>query len=141
MIGYRPPNFELRELIPPQIHVARGDRAWQLLDVRALMTLQALRDKFGPLVVNDWHIGGRYRESGLRSFTTSTGAVWSQHRYGRAFDCKFKECKPFAVAEYVMAHQDEYPHLTTIENTIATPTWFHFDVRAHDHEGIWIVDP
>jgi hypothetical protein len=118
-----------------------GERAWELLDLRALQTLQALRDKFGPLTVNNWHTGGAFKESGLRSFNTGTGAQFSQHKFGRAFDCKFKGGTPREVAAYVMMHADEFPLLTTIENPDATPTWFHFDVRSHNKEGIWVVNP
>lgn len=138
---YRPSNFIIQELVPPSIYQARGERSWELLDARALLSLQALRDRFGPLTVNNWHSGGTYKESGLRSFSTGTGAAYSQHKFGRAFDCKFKNATPRQVCEYVLAHTDEFPHITTIENPDATPTWFHFDVRDHNRQGIWIVNP
>lgn len=134
-------SFVIQELVPPDIHAKLGDRAWELLDHRALETLQALRDRFGPTTVNNWHQGGSYKESGLRSFTTSTGAKLSQHRFGRANDCKFKNATPREVFEYVLAHTEEFPHLTTIENVAATPTWFHFDVRLNSKPGIRIVNP
>lgn len=140
-MSFRPPSFIIQELVPPDTYSALGERAWELLDSCALMTLQALRNKFGPLIVNNWHSGGSYRESGLRSFTSPTGARYSQHRFGRAFDCKFKNRVPAEVADYVLKHAAEFPHLTTIENPDATPTWFHFDVRNHDKTGIWIVNP
>lgn len=138
---YRPENFSLQELVPPDIYKSRGDRAWELLDCYALITLQALRDAFGPITVNNWHAGGPYKESGLRSFTTSTGAAYSQHRFGRAFDCKIKGVTPHEAMHYVLAHPEKFPHLTTIENPDATPTWFHFDVRNHNKQGVWIVNP
>lgn len=140
-MSFRPPSFIIQELVPPDIYAALGERAWELLDPRATQTLQQLRDRFGPLIVNNWHQGGPFKESGLRSLTTPTGAKYSQHRYGRAFDCKVKQTEPPGVAAYVLKHAAEFPHLTTIENTDATPTWFHFDVRAHNKEGIWVVNP
>lgn len=134
-------NFVIQELVPPDIYQARGERAWELFDTRALETLQTLRTWFGPTTVNNWHAGGSYRESGLRSFTTKTGAVYSQHRFGRAFDCKFQGVTPSEVQQYVLANRRAFPHLTVIENTLHTPTWFHFDTRYHTREGIWIVNP
>lgn len=125
----------------PDTFKALGERAWELLDPRATQMLQTLRDKFGPLTVNDWHTGGSYHESGLRSPSTSTGAQFSQHKFGRAFDCKFKGYTPREVAAYVLKKASEFPELTTIENPDATPTWFHFDVRSHSKEGIWVVNP
>ena len=141
MSNYRPASFQLQELVPPEIYTARGERAWELLDVRALITLQTLRDTFGPITVNDWLWGGQHTESGLRSFTTPTGAAWSQHRFGRAFDCKFKDATPQEVHDYALANPESFPFLTTIENPVATPTWFHFDVRNHGQSGIWVVKP
>lgn len=141
MSAYTPKSFGLHELVPPDLYHSHGVRAWELLDVRALVTLQALRDAFGPIVVNDWRSGGNFTESGLRSFNSTTGAALSQHRFGRAFDCKIRRVTPTEAAAHVLAHADEFPFLTTIENTDATPTWFHFDVRNHQREGIWIVNP
>lgn len=138
---YRPTNFEIRELVPPDIFQAMGDRSWELLDARALMTLQTLRDELGPILVNNWHVGGSFSESGLRSATTTTGAKYSQHRFGRAFDCKFKSVSPREAYEYVMANPQAFPRLTTLENIEATPTWLHFDCRNHSRTGIWIVNP
>jgi hypothetical protein len=46
---YRPNSFTLAELVPPDIYAALGDRAWELLDPMALMSLQSIRNKFGPI--------------------------------------------------------------------------------------------
>lgn len=134
-------NYILQELVTPGLYAARGERAWELLDPRALATLQQLRDKFGPCTVNNWHVGGSYKESGLREFGSTTGAAYSQHKFGRAFDCKFRNATPREVSTYVLAHGWEFPYLTVIENVAYTPTWFHFDTRLHAREGIWIVNP
>lgn len=137
----RPKNFSLAELVDPAIYKARGERAWELLDVGALITLQQLRDKFGACIVNNWEAGGSFKESGLRSFSTGTGAMYSQHKYGRAFDCKFKAATPREVSAYVLANRDEFPRLTVIEDVTFTPTWFHFDTRLTGRQGIWVVKP
>lgn len=141
MSGYRPANFGVRELVTPEVYAARGERAWELLDPFALRTLQSLRDKFGPVTINNWHIGGSYKESGLRGFGSATGAMWSQHKYGRAFDCKIKGVTPKEACEYILAHMSEFPYLTVLENPAETPSWLHFDTRNHNKNGIWIVNP
>ncbi|MGH8235412.1 MAG: hypothetical protein ACREXP_00130 [Steroidobacteraceae bacterium] len=138
---YRPSSFGLQELVPPIIYNSRGESAWELLDERALMTLQALRDALGPITVNNWHSGGAFKESGLRSFDTSTGAKYSQHKFGRAFDCKFGKVTPREAADYILKHPERFPLLTTIENPDATPTWLHVDCRNHNRQGIWVVNP
>lgn len=134
-------HFQLQELVDPQIYEDRGERAWELLRPTALITLDQLRNVFGPIIVNDWHKGGTYKESGLRRQDTTTGAKWSIHRYGGAFDCKPKACTVKDMFDYILAHSEEFPHLTTLEDIKATPTWLHFDDRNHNHGGIWVVNP
>lgn len=141
MPNYRPTSFVIQEFVPPDVYEALGERCWELIDPRATLTAQQLRDKFGVLTINNWHTGGSYHESGLRSPLTTTGAKFSQHKFGRAFDCKFKNVTPHEVAEYVLLRASEFPYLTTIENPEATPSWLHFDVRSHSKQGIWIVNP
>lgn len=138
---YRPTSFIVQELVPPEIYDARGERAWELLDPMALMSLQSVRDKFGPITVNNWHAGGVYKESGVRSSGTSTGAPYSMHRYGRAFDCKSSSVTPREMCDYILSNRKEFPYITCIENTDATPTWLHLDTRNHNRDGIWIVNP
>ena len=137
----KPASFILQELVGPETFSARGERAWELLDPRALITLQALRDALGPCTVNNWHAGGSYQESGLRDFHTSTGAAYSQHKCGRAYDCKFKSVNPHEALTYVQANRSKFPYLTVVENPDATPTWFHFDTRFTNRDEIWVVNP
>ncbi len=138
-MGYRPKHFILQELVGPAIYKARGERAWELLQVPLLVTLDQLREKFGSTTVNNWHAGGAYSESGLRDFDTATGAKWSMHKFGGAADCKFKGVTPAEVGAYILAHQDEFPQLTTIEDPRDTPSWTHVDCRNHSNAGIWVV--
>ena len=141
MRTYRPKHFGLRELVGPDLYMARGEAAWELLDPRGLAVLDALRDKWGPVTVNDWHVGGGFSQSGLRDPVTGIGARLSQHKSGRAFDCKFKDTTPQAVYAYLLENADEFPGLTTLEDIAATPTWLHFDVRAANWAGIRVVKP
>lgn len=141
MRSYRPKFFDLRELVPPDVYATRGQAAWELLDPRALVVLDGLRETFGPCTVNDWHLGGSYKQSGLRDPVTGTGARLSQHKAGRAFDCKFKDATPREVFDQLLEHTEEWPLLTVLEDVEHTPTWLHFDVRAASWEGIRVVRP
>lgn len=83
--------FQLSELVSPEWFAAaqtrnKLDLLWLALDSRVLMTLDRLRERFGPLTVNNWRVGGPRRESGLRDSATSTGAFLSPHKFGRAVD-------------------------------------------------------
>jgi hypothetical protein len=107
----------------------------------ALMGLQSVRDKFGPITVNNWHAGGSFKESGMRSFSTSTGAVYSMHRYGGAYDCKSKSATPAEMCEYIIKNRHEFPMITCLENPKFTESWMHIDSRNHNLESILIVNP
>jgi len=45
-------HFKIQELVPPAVFDARGERAWELLDERMLITLDKLRERYGPVTVN-----------------------------------------------------------------------------------------
>ena len=126
---YQCRHFVIQELVPPQVYKDRGEKAWELLDEKALRTLDALRDEFGPCTVNDWHIGGKRKWSGLRTIGCGVGTEYSQHRFGRAFDCLFRDAKAQTVREVVLRKRKSFfPYITGIETNI---TWFHFDCRNH----------
>lgn len=138
---YKPKNYELFELVPPVIFKERGERAWELLDSKALVTMQTFRETFGRTVVNDWYWGGRLKESGLRDYYTLTGAKLSQHKFGRAFDLHPREVTIEEAYEYILKNPEKFPYLTTLEDIKYTPGWLHMDNRNHTQEGIWIVKP
>lgn len=138
---YRPEFFRLEELVPPEVFEQRQDKAWELLDSRMLRTLDQLRDEFGPIVINDWHAGGRFVESGFRVGNTSTGARLSQHKFGRGFDLKFKQNEPAAVAKFIQENRKSFPFLTTIEDPERTKSWLHIDNRNNETDEIRIVQP
>lgn len=132
--------FRLEELVHPEILTARGDRAWELLDPRAVQILDRLRERYGPTVCNTWHQGGNASNRGLRPFDSSIGARWSQHKYGRAFDVHFKD---ISVQEVYADLLDTEGHLgiRVLEDIKFTPTWLHFDMRWTGRDGVWIVRP
>lgn len=130
---YKCKHFTIKELVPEDVYKRRGEKAWTVFDDRALMTLDALRDKFGSLTVNDWSWGGTFSQSGLRTSDSKHYSQYSQHTFGRAFDCKFKEHTAEEVREYVLANKSEFPYIGGLELGIS---WFHFDVRGHDEGEI-----
>lgn len=88
--GYRPKHFKLQELVAPDVYAAyekRPDYLWRLLDESVLEALDIIREHYmQPVTVNNWHVGGNRKESGLRNPFTNTGAVLSAHKFGRAAD-------------------------------------------------------
>lgn len=138
---YRCKHFEIRELVPESVFNARGLFSWDLLDAGLLMTLDALRDRYGAITVNNWASGGAFKESGLRDPFTTTGAKWSMHKFGRAADLKFAGKSAIEVFDDILKN-DTFPHLTCMENAQITKTWLHIDTRNHSQpQKIWIVNP
>ena len=123
-------SFELVELVGPQTIKDRGDQAIQLIDNRIIIVAQALRDFLNvPITINNWSAGGILHESGLRDINTTTGALYSQHKYGRALDLHFQGITPEQVRQAIRNNWPKFKAagLTTIE--LNTPTWVHIDCR------------
>jgi len=146
-MSYRPKYFALNELVPPDVIASRGEQAWQLMDDRILRGADWLREKFGPCVINGKFGGKGFTESGLRNPLTTTGARWSQHKFGRAVDLKFLKVNVKEVYDYILANQPEARAngITTVENINATPSWLHCDCRllpeTFPANGILVVNP
>ena len=125
---YKCEHFRLQELVPPHIYEQWGERAWQFLDDRMLITLDRLRDKYGVIIVNNWHMGGDRQWSGLRTSGSPYFSPTSQHTFGRAADCIFKNTTAAQVRKDIL----EDPGSLTFKliNAIeADVSWLHFDVR------------
>lgn len=147
-------NFIIQELVPEHVFNKRGEKAWQLFDWRALKTLEWLREELGPCIVNNWHIGGAYSQSGLRTHEmymqdTKTPAYiahidisesYSQHKYGRAFDCKFQRVSAEEAREYIKKYWPAcglgWP--ITIEEDVS---WLHFDCRSQAENLVYSFQP
>jgi hypothetical protein len=134
-------GFIIQELVDPTIFKTLGESAWQLLNPSALQFLADVRDVFGPILVNNWHVNGSYSESGLRRFDTTTGAKFSQHKYGNAFDMKSKGATPQEMHAYILANPSRFPTIRVLERIESTPTWVHADCRNTRQAGIVLVSP
>lgn len=137
-------NFELQEFVPKDVYEMFGDRALSFLDKRIIDVVQLLRDLSGrPIIINNWHNGGKFSESGYRTPNTKTGARYSQHKFGRAADVKVTDMSPKDVVELIKKNEALFmaAGLTTIENVEHTPTWTHLDCRWTNSKKILFVNP
>jgi len=136
-------NFDIKELVPREVYQRFGDSSVWFLDQKAIQVLQQLRDTFGTCVVNNWSSGGKFNYSGFREPDCSVGASFSQHKFGRAFDCKFTKATADEVRESILKNQKKFMEqgLTTIEDGQFSPTWLHFDTRITRMNEIFIVKP
>jgi hypothetical protein len=144
---YKPRFFLLEELAYPGLFEAfpdAGERLWICFDPRALLTLDRMRERYGPIIVNNWKSGGDFSLSGLRPMDSRVGAALSQHKFGRAFDCKFRRADPAEVRGDILSRpwSEAFEHITRIED-FQGMGWVHFDVANHDKKrwGIKVVRP
>lgn len=123
--------FDVREWVDQRTWSIMGAGSAQLIDPTIIRVFDLLREKSGPIKVNDWHAGGRFKASGFRAIWEKTGGQLSQHRCGRAGDGKSSRYRPMELFEIIMEYQVEFKHagLTCIEALEFTPTWIHLDCR------------
>lgn len=133
---YRCKHFRIEELVPPDVFAKLGEKAWELFDESLLRGVDRMREHFGPITINDWLWGGKFKESGYRNPDTKTGAPKSAHKRGKALDCKPKNCTPQEMYAYVVDNPTEFPEVRRVEHIRFTPTWFHWDTVEHGNDGI-----
>ncbi len=128
---YKCNYFSVHEVVPPRVFEERGGEAWELLDERLLITLDRLRERFGPMTVNNYYWGERREWSGLRTKDSPYYSQFSQHSFGRAADCLFKNRTAEEVREIILSNplDTEFELIGSIELDVS---WLHFDVRNCD---------
>jgi len=146
-------NFVIQELVPQHIFLKRGYKSWQLLDWRALKTLEWVRDHLGQCTVNNWHIGGKYSQSGFRTFEfyeqqgvdsivakVCLSDSLSQHKFGRSFDCKLKNHTAEEARDYIINNWERFGlgWAITLEEGVS---WLHFDCRTHPDNKVHSFKP
>jgi hypothetical protein len=136
-------NFFLDEFIDPRIYSQRGERSIQLIDSRIMFAAQYIREQSGEfMTINNWARGGTLRERGLRLAGTNTGALWSQHKYGRAIDINIGSWTAKQMFDFVMSHEKylvQRQIVTVIEDIRDTPRWLHMDCRYTGQDKIVII--
>lgn len=135
---YKCKYFKIYELVPKAVHKARGESAWSLLDSQALEMLDRIREFAGPTTVNNWYWKGDRMWSGLRTPESPYYSPYSQHTYGRAFDCITPQKTAQELREYILSTPDEFPYIRGIELDVS---WLHFDVGNRPGEGIVTFKP
>ena len=130
-MAYKCKHFAIHELVPKAVLKKRGEKAWELLDDRLLITLDRLRKRYGKMTVNNWKFGGPRQWSGLRTELSPCGTIYSQHRFGRAADALFADVTAEQVRNDALANPNDecFEHIGSIELGIS---WFHFDTRNCD---------
>lgn len=141
MNHYIPEHLKLHEVLPRDTYLileGKREKAWRLFDPRILWTADQLRFLYGPIYVNDWFWGGNNQYGGWRPGDCDIGAEFSQHKFGRALDIKFKRAMAYNIRQDIKAGKWPvyFQYITCVENGVA---WLHIDCR--NYEGLLIVTP
>lgn len=129
---YKPKHFKLVELVSKSDYDSLGEKCWELLDERALITLDALREDLGrPITINTWKSGGQFNWRGYRSrayYKSDSAYITSrsQHKFGRAFDFDVKGMSAEDVRQYIYKNKSKFPYISFIETEV---NWVHIDTR------------
>lgn len=137
-------NFHIYEFVPKEIYEVYGANSKWFVRPEVIKLAQFYRDWFEvPITINDWQSGGRFSERGYRVPNSKTGAVYSQHKLGSAFDCTVKGMTANEVRKEILDHEFAFmmAGLTTLEHEDYAPTWVHSDVRNTGLDYILIVKP
>ena len=122
-------HFKAYELVSRECYERFGEGAFKLFDARALESLATVRKAFGRTTVNTWHYGGTRTESGLRVGGMKHYRPYSQHSFGRAFDCVLRGVTSEEAIEYITKNPELFPHVKGIETGVS---WLHIDCRNND---------
>jgi len=125
---YKCKHFKIHELVPKKVYEDRGEKGWMLLDDRLLITLDKLRNAYGGITINNWFWGGDRQWSGLRTSDGPYYSPYSQHTFGRAADCIFKDTTAEEARQDILANPDN-PKFRDIMSIELETSWLHFDVR------------
>jgi len=135
-------HFRIAELVSKEILIAYGIRATWFLDPRLIPFLEFMRRRFGPTYLNNWIDGGNKDSRGFRAPSDRTGAVMSQHRFGRAGDTVYKNISAEEAREDIKRNWKELYlplGITCIEDNVS---WLHADMRyIPNQKELLIVQP
>ena len=122
-------NFYIQEFISPwwmeqassASHALQGLR---LVNPAMIEGAQLIRDHVAESVtINNWHRGGGYEESGLRTprgLGAQSFALFSSHMFFQACDLKFKSTDTADVTELILRNPKKFNMILAIENPEAT---------------------
>lgn len=143
--------FDIRELVSREWYDYAESRnavglLWKAFDENLLCGLDALREMYGPLIVNSWARGGNRSNSGLRAMNCPVGAAMSQHKFGRAIDFISRTITPKQIYDDLVSAGGLKPEFKTtnpkspwvyINRLEYYPgiTWTHIDVMPDASDG------
>jgi hypothetical protein len=135
---YKCKYFKPQELVSGIVYSKFGEDSYMFFDEDVLKELDYIREAYGyPICINNWHMYGQYKESGLRSnvdslVSSKKNLYLSAHCLAKAFDLKdFNNIKGNNKRLYNfvldLMKQGKLKKFRRLENITSTPTWVHID--------------
>jgi len=123
-------HFDVREFVDPVTYEELGDKASELIEKKIVDCCELLREIIGrPVIVNNYHMGGQYKESGLRRLDSPTGAKKSAHKSGLAADVKVIGMKASDIRNIIRNNWPKFKEAGLTRMEKGTPTWTHIDCK------------
>lgn len=125
--------FELQEFLPERFYL--NLMKWH--DVATFIRITTQK----PVIINNWHVGGRFNERGFRMPDSSTGAPGSQHRMMNAIDINIGNWEVTKMFDFVENYAFQLYRLGVrrVEHPSETPGWLHLDGKEHGKNGIQVI--
>ena len=131
--------FTIQEFVGTATYKKYGRTAWKWIDKDLLETMLIIRQTIGrPITINNWHVGGKYSQRGLRTIVQQLvknyfykGSLYlSAHLFGKAVDFDVKGMTANEVREWLIDHKEILPHKIRLENKLKGKyiSWVHLDV-------------
>lgn len=142
---YIPKYFKTYELVPKKIEeMFENDIVkFKMIDESCLRFLDLCRERYGPLIVNDYKIGGDNQWRGLRTPDSKYYKSGSMHSFGGAIDFVPKNI----TAQEVIAdlkknrkNKDFLELITRVEDK-KDMNWVHFDNKPTFKKEIYFFKP
>ena len=130
---------DIRELVSEETFGGKVASAFDLIDTRALDTLNALKEAYGlKMIINTWFMAGwdnfgadKFSLRGYRPADCPIGAPDSAHKRGMAFDIDFYgeegRIPAKTIRKMIMNDIKKFPEIMCLETGI---DWVHFDVMS-----------
>lgn len=136
---YKPKYFNTQELVSKELYDQLGELCLNLFSPHTLRVLDQIRSAYNePLVINNWHNGGNYSQSGLRALNCPIGAKNSKHKQAIAFDLKTGNIN--RLQEFLKRTSENF-FISRIENYEHTPTWVHIEISESFVESTYFFNP
>ena len=125
--------FDLNEVFCPEVCKKYGDFAWNFMDSKLLIVMEALRMRLNKSIyVNDYAVHGKLTQRGFRCVQCQLqkdvfqkGDLFTDpHALGKAWDFSVEGLVASEVREYIIKNKNLWPYPIRLEDNVS---WCHLD--------------